>query len=166
MPGRIFVCVALLALAAPWNLSTAAHDVPNAAKPEAGYTPPQAPPTPSPVSLLARLFAMTLFVLLLCAGVLWAIRHFQRQHLSKAVDPSKLRVIEEVMLSHRCAIQLVQVGDARVVFAVDQSGLKACHVVDSHFAGVLSAVESTPPPQPSPTVADMLAMLNASRRAA
>jgi len=144
-----------------------------AAEPEPGsgtnipYAPPQAPPQPSATSMLARLFGMTLFVLLICAGVLWGIRKMQRRGLTAAVNPAKLRLVEEIALNSHSAMQLVQAGTARVLFAVDSTGLKSCQLVDSEFAGVLAAIEQNRVGrEQGPTVADMMALLSTVRKAA
>jgi flagellar biogenesis protein FliO len=129
----------------------------------AGYTPPQAPPAPDAGPLLLRLFGMTLFVLLLCAGVLWVVRRLGRPRLT-GTGSDKLKLLESAWLGRRCSLHLVRAGTCRVLIAVDPTGMKTCQLVDEDFAGFLPTAE--PRDMAAPSVAEIMSMLAAGRPAA
>lgn len=129
------------------------------------YSPPQAPAPPEFGPLLLRLFAMTLFVLVTCAGVIWATRYLRRPRIPTGSE-GKLRTVESVVLTGRCTVHLIQAGSARVLVAIDPNGLKACHLVDDNFAGVLDGSGGAEPQRGSgPSVAEMMSLLAASKAA-
>lgn len=130
----------------------------------ADYAPPQAPPAPDPGPLILRLFGMTLFVLLLCAGILWCVRFAWRPRLLRGGGNGKLELLESAWLGRRCSVHLVRAGSSRVLIAVDPAGMKVCQVVDDDFAGLLPAAESRDVPPPS--VQQIMSLLAASRAAA
>ncbi len=134
---------------------------------EFAYTPPQAPPAPDAWNLLLRLFGMTLFVLLICAAVLWGIRFARRPRLLRFTHPGRLRSLDEVALWGRCSVHLLEAGGHRVLIAIDGGGMKALHLVEDSFDAALAEVVDVPrEPEPEkPTVAEMMALLAASRAA-
>src|SRR5262249_41705871 len=105
---------------------------------ELTYTPPQAPPALDAGPMLLRLFGMTLFVLLLCAGVLWGVRFVRKPRIAGLNNPDKLRSLGEVALASRCSIHLLEAGGNQVLVAVDAGGVKACQLVDDSFAAALN----------------------------
>jgi flagellar biogenesis protein FliO len=130
----------------------------------ADYAPPQAPPAPDPGPLLLRLFGMTLFVLLLCAAVLWFVRFAWRPRMLRGDGGGKLELLESAWLGRRCSVHLVQAGSCRVLIALDAGGMRTCQVVDDDFAGLLPVNE--PREAPPPSVAEIMSLLAASRAAA
>jgi flagellar biogenesis protein FliO len=135
---------------------------------EMKYTPPQAPPALDAGPMLLRLFGMTLFVLLLCAGVLWGVRLVRRPRLAGLTNPDRLRSLGEVSLASRCSIHLLQAGNNHVLIAVDAGGVKTCQLVDESFAAALTnaGVPAREPRQgQGPSVAEVMSLLAASRAA-
>jgi flagellar biogenesis protein FliO len=130
-----------------------------------GYTPPQAPPALDPGPMLLRLFGMTIFVLLLCAAILWGVRLVRRPRLARLNSPDRLRSLGEVALAGRCSIHLLQAGNNQVLVAVDAGGMKACQLVDDSFAAVLTNADAPARPGHGPSVAEVMSLLAASRAA-
>jgi flagellar biogenesis protein FliO len=130
----------------------------------ANYVPPQAPPAIDAGPMILRLFSMTLFVLLLCAGILWCIRYFGRPRLLSGMSNGKLQLLESAWLGRRCSIHLVRAGTARVLIAVDPTGMKSCQIVDDDFAGLIPAAD--PQDTPPASVAEVMSILAATRAAA
>jgi len=128
------------------------------------YVAPQAPAAPDFGSLLVRLLAMTLFTLLICAALIWAVR-FARRPRVPAGSTGMMRVVESLVLTGRSSVYLIEVGTARVLVAIDPAGLKSCHLVDDNFAGVLEGA-GVEPPAAGPSVAEMMSLLAAGRVAA
>ncbi len=154
--GRCFLVILALVigcdLAAPGPIF-AADDL--------AYAPPQAPAAPSPGPVLVRLFGMTTFVLLLCAGMIWFLRYIQRPRLSVAASTGKMRLLESTTLNGRCSVHLILVGGSRVLAAVDASGFKSCQLVPEQFEAVL-AQESTLEPEPKKQSIDEIMRLLAN----
>jgi flagellar biogenesis protein FliO len=156
MMRRFAACAVASALL--WTTSIGAAD-------PTPYTPPEFPAAPDPGPMVLRLFGMTLFVLLMCAVVLWCVRWAKRPRIA-AVPSDKLRSIESLSLASRSSIHLVQAGSARVLVAIDAAGVKAVQLADDNFAAVMAGMGVPEPADSGPSVAEMMSVLAASRRAA
>jgi flagellar biogenesis protein FliO len=157
-----FIVSLLLALAA-CGIAAAAP-----AGEELAYSPPQAPPALDAGPMLLRLFGMMVFVLVLCAGILWSVRFIRRPRWAGLANPDRLRSLGEVALAGRCSIHLLQAGGNQVLVAVDSGGVKACNLVDESFTAALTNAGA--PPREArrgqgPSVADVMSLLAASRAA-
>ncbi len=139
-----------------------------AAGDEFAYTPPQAPAPLDAGPMLLRLFGMTLFVLLVCAAILWGVRFVRKPRMVGLNNPDRLRSLGEVALSGRCSIHLLQAGGNQVLVAVDAAGMKACQLVDESFAAALTTAGAPARDarrEQGPSVAEVMSLLATSKAA-
>lgn len=110
------------------------------AGPPAGleYTPPQAPPPPDAAGLLARLVAITLGLLILCAAVLWSARRLTQPHALK--HSPRLRQTGSWALDRRSWLYLVAADEYTVAVTTDATGLRSMVLLSEPFDDVLANV--------------------------
>jgi flagellar biogenesis protein FliO len=105
------------------------------------YNPPALPDMPSPGSMFLRLALGTIFVLVLCAGTLWAGKRWIRPLTTPIGENRRLRVLESLPLAGRCSVFLLQAGGTKVLVGVDQAGIKALLPLPQLFDGALAELE-------------------------
>jgi len=115
------------------------------------YNPPELPDMSSPGSMFLRLALGTLFVLLLSVVTLWAGKRWIRPLAGPAGENRQLRVVESLPLGGRCAVYLLQAGEAKILVGVDQAGIKALLPLPQAFDSTLAelaeraGVDDAPP---------------------
>lgn len=112
----------------------------------AAYQPPAAPELPDPGHLLLRLALFTAVVLGAAGAAVWVAR--RRTGPPPQAEGEAPRVVASAPLAGRCALHLLQVGDAHFVAATDAAGLKALHPLPETFAAAVE--EALAEPEPSP----------------
>ena len=126
------------------------------------YTPP-APLTPPEIGpILWYLAAMVIFVALIVAGLVLAIWLWRRP-TPVAANDRQLRLLQQVVLSRRGTVQLVEAAGVWVVVGADPQGVKFCHLVNNDFSAWLPSDNSR---DEGPSVEEITALLASSRTAA
>lgn len=92
--------------------------------PDLVYTPPPAPTPPSVTSLLLKLIGMTVFLLLVCAGlIIWAKR--SQKTGKPGMKDGELTYVATLHLDHKNQIHLLDAEGLPVLIGTDLVGIKA-----------------------------------------
>jgi len=92
--------------------------------PDLVYTPPPAPTPPSVTSLLLKLVGMTVFLLLVCAGlIIWAKK--SQKTGKPGMKDGELTYVATLHLDHKNQIHLLDAEGLPVLIGTDLVGIKA-----------------------------------------
>ncbi len=103
------------------------------------YTPPVTPPPPDPMSLLFRLFGLTVVTLAVCGGLIWVTRKITQPKIGPASD--RLVVESSLTLNARASVHIVKADGQTVAVTTDASGIRSIVVLGEKFDALVEEME-------------------------
>ena len=109
---------------------------------ELEYAPPTSPAPPDMAGLLVRLVALTLGLLVICAGVLWGVRRATQPRGVKGDGGGRLKHEGSLALDRRSALHLIRVDGQTVAVTTDATGLRSMVLLSEPFESALDEAKA------------------------